>query len=281
MNKLIRVLVVTSSISILASPTLAKDWKKVVIGMDLSYAPWSYTDANGKFMGFEVDLTNDLCARMKVECELTSQSWDTIIPSLEAGKFDAIIAGMSITEERKKKIDFSVPYAEDACVFLTTKSSSYADMPEGDKVIDLEKDATAAKAEVQKLRTRLKGATIGVLTGTAFLKFLEPALQGVSEIRQYKTAEQYVLDLEAGRIDIAFDTTSYLTGVLKGPSGADMKLVGPKLAGGALGYGRGVGLRKSDPELKALFDKAIGEAKNDGKIAALSKKWFGVDISPK
>lgn len=281
MRMLSRRIALVGICSLFALPAVAKEWKKVIIGMDLSYAPWSYTDASGKFMGFEVDLANDLCARMKVECELTSQSWDTIIPSLEANKFDAIIAGMAITEERRKRIEFSIPYADSPRVFVTVKSSPYADLAIGDAVIDVQKDTEAAKAAVETLRTKLKGATVGVLTSTAQGKYLGEVLKGVVDIREYKTAEQYVLDLQAGRIDLAFDTIAYLAGTLKGPGGSEMKLVGPKLTGGTLGYGRGVGLRKSDTELKALFDNAIGAAKKDGTILKLSEKWFGVDMSPK
>lgn len=263
-----------------ATPTLAKDWSNVVIGMDLSYKPWAFTDSNGTFMGFEVDLANDLCERMKVKCELTSQAWDSIIPSLEAGKFDAIIAGMAITPKRLEVINFSIPYADSPRVLLTLKDSPYAKLALSDKIFDIENGGDEAKQEIELLRTELKGATLGVLTATANVKFIETYLGDVIEMRQYKTAEQYVLDLAAGRIDIALDNLAYLGGVLAGPDGGDMVIVGPKLSGGMFGVGRGVGLRKSDTDLKELFDKAIEEAKQDGTIAKISDQWFGVNVAP-
>lgn len=264
-----------------AGPALAKDWQTVVIGMDLSYKPWAFTDASGTFLGFEVDLANDLCARMKVKCELTSQAWDSIIPSLEAGKFDAIIAGMAITPKRLEVIDFSIPYADSPRVLLTLKSSPYAKLALTEDIYDIENGGDEAKAQIELLRTELKGATLGVLTATANVRFIETYLADAVEVRQYKTAEQYVLDLAAGRIDVAIDNLAYLGGVLAGPDGGDMVLVGPKLTGGMFGVGRGVGLRKTDPELKALFDKAIAEAKADGTIATVSDRWFGVNVAPK
>ena len=143
-----------------------------------------------------------------------------------------------------------------------------------------EKDADSATKQIDAVRSELPGSTLGVLTASANTLFVEKNFADVAEIRQYKTAEQYVLDLQAGRIDIAFDTLPYLMGVLKGADGGDMVVVGPKLAGGLLGAGAGVGLRKSDADLKAMFNKAIEDAKKDGTIKALTIKWFGADLSP-
>ena len=95
----------------IAHGALAKDWKTVVIGMEGAYEPWNLTDSSGKIVGFEVDLANDLCKRAGLECKIIAQDWDGMIPGLKAGKFDVIMDGMSITDERKKEIDFSKPYA--------------------------------------------------------------------------------------------------------------------------------------------------------------------------
>jgi hypothetical protein len=88
-----------------------KKWDTVKIATEGAYEPWNFTGAGGKLEGFEIDLANDLCARMKVKCEIVAQDWDGIIPALTAKKYDAIMAGMSITDERKKTIDFAGPYA--------------------------------------------------------------------------------------------------------------------------------------------------------------------------
>ena len=84
--------------------------KTVKIATEGAYAPWNFTGAGGKLEGFEIDLANDLCKRMNVKCEIIAQDWDGIIPALNAKKYDAIMAGMSITDERKKVIDFAGPY---------------------------------------------------------------------------------------------------------------------------------------------------------------------------
>src|SRR6202167_2672922 len=113
------------------SAASAKDWKTVVIGMEGAYEPYNLTDPSGKIVGFEPDLVVDLCARIKVECKIIAQDWDGMIPGLNAGKFDVIMDGMSITDERKKQIDFSTPYAAVPAAFATAKSSPLAALPGG------------------------------------------------------------------------------------------------------------------------------------------------------
>ena len=99
----------TCTLLVLAGAASAKDWKTVVIGMEGAYEPYNLTDPSGKIVGFEPDVAMDVCARMKVECKIIAQDWDGMIPGLQAGKFDVIMDGMSITDERKKQIDFSRP----------------------------------------------------------------------------------------------------------------------------------------------------------------------------
>src|SRR6476661_4279994 len=107
--------------SALAIGAAAAQDKTVKIATEGAYAPWNFTGAGGKLEGFEVDLANELCTRMKVKCEIVAQDWDGIIPALTAKKYDAIMAGMSITDERKKTIDFSNPYAAGPNGFLVAK----------------------------------------------------------------------------------------------------------------------------------------------------------------
>src|SRR5271154_6266750 len=119
-----------------AAGARAKDWKTVVIGMEGAYEPYNLTDPSGKIVGFEPDLAMDLCARIKVECKIIAQDWDGMIPGLQAGKFDVIMDGMSITEERKKQIDFSNPYSATPAAFVAAKSSPLAKLPDAGKLIN-------------------------------------------------------------------------------------------------------------------------------------------------
>ena len=110
MKKITLVLVALLA-SVAAGPSYAGDWKKIRIATEGAYKPWNFTDSSGKLVGFELDLAADLCKRMGAQCEIVAQAWDGIIPALQAGKYDAIMAGMSITEKRKKVITFSRAYA--------------------------------------------------------------------------------------------------------------------------------------------------------------------------
>ena len=256
-----------------------KDWSTIKIATEGAYKPWNFTDPSGKLVGFEVDLAEDLCKRMKAKCEIVAQAFDGVIPALNAGKFDAIMAGMNITEKRKEAIIFTQPYGRTPSTFAVLKSSPLAKLPEQGNVYSLNPEGLAvAQKSLNDLKPMLKGKVIGVQTSTAQANFLEQYFKDVIEIRQYKTTEQHDLDLLAGRVDGVFASMSYLKGVVE--ENKDLMLSGPRYGGGALGFGVAVGLRKTDPDLQAKFDAAVGAAIADGTVAKLSTKWFGFDITP-
>lgn len=255
--------------------------KTIKIATEGAYAPWNFTGAGGKLEGFEVDLANDLCARMKAKCEIVAQDWDGIIPALTAKKYDAIMAGMSITEERKKTIEFSKAYAAGPNGFLVAKDSPLAKMPGTGEAFNLTSQKEAAEKAIEAVKALVKGKTIGVQGSTIHANFADMYYKGVAEIREYKTTEAHDLDLAAGRIDAVLADSTAILGTLEKPEFKDYVLVGPAITGGLLGQGVGVGLRKEDTELKKAFDEAIDAAVKDGTVKKLSEKWFKIDISPK
>ncbi|PVE23077.1 ABC transporter substrate-binding protein [Microvirga sp. KLBC 81] len=255
--------------------------KTVKIATEGAYAPWNFTGAGGKLEGFEIDLANDLCARMKVKCEIVAQDWDGIIPALQAKKYDAIMAGMSITDERKKTIDFTGPYAAGPNGFLVPKSSPLAKMPGTGQAFNLSTQQEAAEKAIDAVKPLVKGKTIGVQGSTIHANFADKYYKGTAEIREYKTTEAHDLDLAAGRIDAVLADSTAIIGTLEKPEFKDYALVGPSITGGLLGEGVGVGLRKEDQELKKAFNEAIQAAVKDGTVKKLSEKWFKIDISPK
>jgi octopine/nopaline transport system substrate-binding protein len=216
-----------------------------------------------------------------VKCEIVAQDWDGIIPSLTAKKYDAIMAGMSITDERKKTIDFAGPYANSPNGFLVAKNSDLAKMPGTGQAFNLGTQQAAAEKAINDLKPVLKGKTIGVQTSTIHSNFADKYLKGTVEIREYKTTEAHDLDLAAGRIDAVLADSTNIIGTLDKPEFKDYTMVGPSITGGLLGAGVGVGLRKGETELKKSFDDAIQAAIKDGTIKKLSEKWFKIDTTPR
>ena len=258
-----------------------KKWDTVKIATEGAYEPWNFTGPGGKLEGFEVDLANELCARMKVKCEIVAQDWDGIIPALTAKKYDAIMAGMSITDERKKTIDFSNPYAAGPNGFLVSKDSPLAKMPGTGQAFNLGTQQAAAEKAINEVKPLLKGKTVGVQTSTIHSNFADKYLKDVAEIREYKTTEQHDLDLSAGRLDAIFAGQGALKATQEKPEFKDMIIAGTGMRGGLLGRGVAVGMRKDDTELKKSFDEAIQAAIKDGTVKKLSEKWFKIDTTPR
>lgn len=259
----------------------AKDWTKVTIATEGAYEPWNFVQPDGKLAGFEIDLAHDLCGRMKVECTIVQNDWDGMIPALTAGKFDAIMAGMSITAKRQQVIDFSTSYAAGPSGFMVPKSSGLAKLPGTGEIFNMTADDPKAKATIDAMRAMLKGKSIGVQVATIQANFVDRYFKDVATVQEYKTAEQNDLDLMAGRIDASFAEDSYFLATLAKPDAKDLTLAGAEFRGGdVLGQGTGVGLRKNEPELKAMFDRAIAGEIADGALKKLQDKWFKLDMMP-
>jgi len=255
--------------------------EKIRIATEGAYKPWNYKDSAGNLIGFELDLAKDLCARMKVECSVVEQAWDGMIPALKAGKYDAIMAGMSITDKRKKIISFSRAYASTPAKFVVLKSSSNANFKTMQADINLMEVSKDEKMSLGELVAAFKGKTIGVQVGTTHLNFLNEYLGKDVTVKSYDTQENLDLDLQAGRVDAALASMSYWAPLLKGDKGKDMIAVGPNLTGGPFGAGVGVGIRQADKKIVAMFSKAIDEAIAAGVVSKLAIQHFGFDASVK
>ncbi|MDX8457895.1 transporter substrate-binding domain-containing protein [Mesorhizobium humile] len=260
----------------------AGQWSKIRIATEGAYAPWNYMSADGKPVGYEIDLAQELCRRMKAECEIVAQDWDGMLPALNAGKFDAIIASMSVTPERQKVASFSVPYAKAPNAFMMMKDSPLvAEL--GPRVdYSLKKDPEGAKKAIEAMAPALKGRVLAVQGSSTAATFATAELKDKVEIREYKTTEEHNLDLVAGRVDLVMGNITMLKAAMKQPDLANATLGGPTFIEGVLGSGTAnVAMRKDDTALKAKFDAAIHEVNADGFNRELTEKWFGVDITPR
>jgi octopine/nopaline transport system substrate-binding protein len=257
---------------------VAKDWTSVRIATEGAYPPWNSTDSSGQLIGFEIDLANDLCQRMQVECEIVAQDWEGIIPALTAGKYDVIMAGMSITDERKEVINFTDSYASEPAYFAVLKDSDLASYKTDLEQADLDEVDSAEQAAIDDLKNLLDGKAVGVQVATIHANFLEQYLSDAVDIRTYDTQENLDLDLQAGRVDAALASASYWYPLMQTEKGKDFALIGPGFDGGPFGEGVGAGIRQEDTDLADMLNKAIAEAKADGTISRLAKQWFGFDV---
>jgi octopine/nopaline transport system substrate-binding protein len=261
----------------MATSAFGGAWSTIKIGTEGAYPPWNGTNAAGELEGAEIDLAKDLCERMNATCILVAQDWDGIIPALQNGKYDAIIAGMSITAERMEVIDFSQGYATEPASFAAHNNSILIQKLGGvTGTVNLD---LGESAEIDALKAALKGGVIGVQGSTTHENFVREVLGDTVTVRTYDTQLNLELDLAAGRLDAALSDTGSMEAFMATSAGSRISLFGPKLGGGQFGPGVGVGLRQSDTDLKAMFNKAINEARADGTLAAHFVKWFGKDIS--
>lgn len=262
-----------------AGAAQAQDRSTVRIATEGAYPPWNTVNAAGELEGFEIDLARDLCQRMDVECEIVAQEWDGIIPGLTTGKYDVIMAAMSITDERKQVISFAGPYVIEPGAFAAPGGSELLDVQAGLDHVNLNELSEEEQAALDALSEALDGKTVGVQVSTTYQNMAEEYLPDV-ELRTYDKVDSMALDMQSGRIDAMVADRSAVEAVIETQDG-DVQIFGPNLSGGVFGAGIGAGIRQDDDELRAQFDQAITEATEDGTIERLSTEWFGYDASVK
>lgn len=236
------------SMSLTAISGMAAD--KIRIATEGAWAPFNYIDADGKPQGFDVDIARALCAKMKADCEIVTQDWDGLIPGLKVRKFDAVIASMSITEERLKVVDFTNKYYSGGLRYLGLK-----DQPFDEK--------------------NLKGKVIGAQRSTVASQYLEDNFADVATLKFYDTQDNVYLDLLAGRLDIVLSDELPTYDWLKS-SGNDDKF-GFKGEAFKKDDEIGIAVRKGD-KLKDKFNKALDEILADGTYKTINAKYFPFSI---
>ena len=255
MKKLIAVAVV--AMMMLGTSVSANEWNKIRVGVEGAYPPFSEVAPDGTLKGFDIDIAMALCEEIGAECVLVPQDWDGIIPALLARKYDAIIASMSITEERKKKVAFSEKYYNTPAKFARKKGSGISISKAG-----------------------LKGKTVGVQRATTHDNFITGEFGDSVEIKRYGTQDEAYLDAIAGRVDLLLaDSIAMDDGFLKTDKGKGWEFVGPGYSDPKyFGVGAGIAVRKSDGELAKLFSLAIKVIRSNGVYHMINGKYFAFDV---
>lgn len=239
-----------------AAHAQAPDWKRIRIGVEGAYPPFSEVGPDGKLKGFDIDMANALCAEMKAECTLVQQEWDGMIPALNARKFDAIIASMAATDERRKSVGFSQKYYNTPARLVGKAGAGLQATPEA-----------------------LKGKRIGVQRSTIHDRFVTDTFKQ-SEIVRYAKADEVYLDLAAGRIDVAMgDSVAIDGGFLKKPQGKGYAFFGPDYNDEKyFGSGSSIAVRKADEALAQKFNAAIQGLRANGTYRKIQDKYFDFDV---
>jgi polar amino acid transport system substrate-binding protein len=239
---MLRILLAPLAILLLALPAHAQ----TRLGTEGAYPPFNYVDDNGKVGGFDIEVGNEICRRAALDCVWVVNEWDSIVPNLLAGNYDAILADLTITDERKQTIDFTQAY-------FPPDPSTYI---------------SRATSEIDYVS--MKGLRIGVQTGTVQAAWLDIILAKDNTIIKYEVVDQELADLNAGNLDVVMAEGSFIAETVAASNGT-LKADGPPVP---IGIGAGIGLRKADDDLAKKFDDALTAMKADGTLDQLIVKFF-------
>ncbi|MDP3342716.1 transporter substrate-binding domain-containing protein [Frigidibacter sp.] len=235
-----KLLLATAVMALTSGAALAQ--QTVRMGTEGAYPPFNFINDKGEVDGFEREMGDELCKRAELTCEWVVTDWDSIIPNLQSGNYDTIIAGMSITDERDEVIDFTQNYIPPA-------TSAYA--------------ALSADADVV-------GGVVAAQVGTIQAGYVA---ESGATLLEFATPDETVAAVRNGEADAVFADKDYLVPTVTESNG-EFSWAGEEVQ---LGGGVGMGLRESDTELKEKFNVAIQSMKDDGTLNAMITKWFGAE----
>ena len=250
MTRLIAVL--CGAMSLLFAAGQAGAVEKIRIATEGYYAPFNYFDESGKLAGFDVDIGEALCKKMEADCELVQQDWDALIPGLQEGKYDVILASMSITEEREKKVSFTIPYYSNMLTFIGRNNSGIKISDEG-----------------------LKGKSIGGQRSTISTDYLEEHYSGIANIRLYDTQEAALEDLIAGKLDLVMGDNLPSYDWLQTDAGKNHEFVGEFID---INDRISIAVRKDDESLLEKLNEALIAILEDGTYQEINEKYFPFSI---
>ncbi|WP_392565335.1 lysine/arginine/ornithine ABC transporter substrate-binding protein [Utexia brackfieldae] len=221
--------------------------KNITFGTEATYAPFEYYNEANQMIGFDIDIAHKICEIKQLTCEFTNQAYDSLIPSLRTRRIDAAIAGIDITPDRAKQVDFTQPYYDNAAEFFALK----------DKFSSI---------------NQLSGKTVGVQNGTTHQKFLMEKFPQIKLVN-YDSYQNAVLDLKSGRIAAIFSDSAVGDEWLAKED--NLAIVGDKVVDpDYFGSGFGIAVRKGNTELLTQFNEALAAMKKDGSYQQIHNKWF-------
>ncbi len=226
----------------------------IKFAMEATYPPFESVSAEGNLVGFDIDIANSICHKMNAVCIFINSPWESLIPGLKLGKFDAIISALMITPEREKQVAFSQSYYVSTASFVAAKTQSFAPLPAG-----------------------LAGKRVGVQGGTAMENYMRGYYKNSAiTVKTYASISDAFLDLKSGRIDAVLADTSIAKNWLAKLAKPDYEIVGPPISDTTyFGQGLGIAVNKKNTALLEEINQSLTAIKADGTYQRLVTKYFG------
>lgn len=230
--------------AILLGSSIAVSAQELTFAMEPSYPPFETTNAKGEIIGFDVDVANAICQEIQATCKFKSETFDSLIPSLKAKRFDAAISAIDITDARAKQVLFSDAYYDSSASYVVLKG----------------------KATLESAKN------IGVQNGTTFQQYTVAETKQYSP-KSYASLQNAILDLKSGRIDIILGDTAVLADMIsKEP---EIQFIGEKVTNKKyFGNGLGIAMHKSNKDLAAQLNKGLAAIKANGEYQKIYDKWM-------
>lgn len=252
MKNLLFGLMVLFGVTLAANAATDEVQEKVSFATDATYPPFESSDASGQLKGFDIEVIKALCQQMKTKCVFVNQPWDSLIPSLQMGKFDVMFGAMNITAAREKQVDFTIPYYLNSAAVVAAKSKNLTLDPNS-----------------------LDGKTIGVLASSTFIPYLQEKYGNKVKINTYASEQTAFLDLTSGRIDAVMGDTPLIKTWLKQHE-KDYALVGQPISDEKyFGKGYGLAVCKGNTKLVDQLNAAIKAIQANGTYNKIETKYFG------
>jgi ABC-type amino acid transport substrate-binding protein len=225
---------------------------KITVATEGAYPPFNYIDRKGIPAGFEMELAQEACQRIKAECEFAAFKWDDLIPGLIDKKFDVIMSSLEVTGERRKRLGMSRRYYLSPGAFIAAKGAPFDGPP-----------------------SLLRNKRIGVQRDSTHADWADKSFRRSAQLKRYNTLGEALTALGNDEVDAVFGDKTQLWLWSQKPEGKCCELVGQDIKDNqTLGIGVAAGLRKEDAKLRDAINKAFGEMMTDGTYKKINEKYF-------
>ena len=225
---------------------------KITVATEAAYPPFNYLDRKGMPAGFEMELAQDACQRMKAECEFVAVKWDELVPGLLDKKFDIVMSSLEVNSERRRRLGMSRRYYLSPGAFIAAKGQPFDGPP-----------------------SLLRNKKIGVQKDSTHADWLDKSFRRSAQIKRYPTVAEALKGLVDDEVDAVFGDKVQLWLWSQQPEGKCCEVIGQDIKDTqTLGVGVSAGIRREDIKLRDAFNKALGEMMSDGTYKKLNEKYF-------